>query len=82
MKRQVFDLSYFGVVFFMMMVFKTLELNTLELKEHNSTEHVIGWKSKGLFTSKLFPIDGAFLPNIKYFEYKTEIQFSNTLLIV
>ena len=56
--------------------------NTLELKERKSTEHVVGCISKGLFKSKLFPIHGAFLPNIKYFKYNIGIQFNNTLLIV
>ena len=32
-------------------------------------DYVTGWKSKYLFESKLL-LDGSFLPNIKYFEYK------------
>ena len=51
--------------------------NTLELK----TDYVIGRKSKGLPESKLLPLHGAFLPNIKYFGYKTEMQFDNTPLV-
>ena len=51
----------------------------LDLKKDNTQDYVIGWKSKGFFRSKLLPLHGAVLPNIKYFGYKIEIQFNDTL---
>ena len=39
----------------------------LELKTDKGTDYVTSWKSKGLFKSKLLPLNGPFLPNIKYF---------------
>ena len=57
------------------------KLSTLELKKDKGTKYVIGWKSKGLFQSKLFPLH-AFLPKIKYFGYKIGIQFNNSPLVV
>ena len=53
----------------------------LELKKDNDTDYVIRWKWKDLFKLKMFPLHGAFLPNIKYFEYKIGIQFNNTPLV-
>ena len=40
-------------------------LNTLELKEDKGTDYVIGWKSKGIYTSNLKPLYTAFLHSIK-----------------
>ena len=45
----------------------------LELKIGKGTDYVIGWKSTGLFQSKLLPLHGPFLPNLKYFRYKIGI---------
>ena len=42
----------------------------LELEKDKGTDYVIGWKLKGLFKSKLLPLHGAFLPNIKYLDTK------------
>ena len=38
--------------------------NMLELKEDWGTEYVIGWKSKGVHTSKLIPFSTAFLHSV------------------
>ena len=57
-------------------------LNMLELKEDKSNEYVIGWKSKGVYNSKLIALHGDILPNIKYFRKKIGIQFNNTPLVV
>ena len=54
----------------------------LELKKDKSTECVIGWKSKGVYKSKLIPLHGSFLPNIKYFRNKIGIQFHRTPLVI
>ena len=54
----------------------------LELKTNKGTEYIIGWKSKGVYNSKLIALHGAFLPNIKYFKKKIEIQFNNTPLVI
>ena len=54
----------------------------LELKIDKGTEYIIGWKSKGLFDSKLKALHGAFLPNVKCFGKKIGIQFNNTSLVI
>ena len=88
MKLQVFYSSYFhgknyfGDDGFQNMFVYQVTFNTLELIKDKSTDYVIGWKSKVLFESKLLPLHGAFLPNIKYFYYKIGMQFSNTPLVV
>ena len=55
----------------MLMVFRVFVyqplFNMLELKKDKGTEYVIGWKSKGVYNSKLTSWHGAFLPNMKYF---------------
>ena len=40
-------------------------LNVLELKKDKVTEYTIGWKSKGLYNSKLRALHGVFLPSGK-----------------
>ena len=42
---------------------------------------IIGWKSEGLFESKLLPLQCAFSPNIKCTGYKIEMQFNSTSLV-
>ena len=59
-----------------------LTFNTLKLKKDKGTDYVIGSKFKGLFKSKLLPLHGAYIPNIKYFGYKIGIQFNRTPLVV
>ena len=34
-----------------------LSINTIELKEDNAPDYVIGWKSKGVYTSNFHKID-------------------------
>ena len=46
------------------------------------TEYVTSWKYKVLFEWKLFPLHGAFMPSIKLFGFKIEIQSNNTLLVI
>ena len=53
----------------------------LELKKDKGIDYVIGWKSNGLFKSKLFPLYGAFLSKIKQFGCNIGIQFNNTHLV-
>ena len=55
--------------------------NKLELKEDNGTEYIIGWKSKGVYISKLTALHGTFLTNVKYFRNEIGIQFNSTLLV-
>ena len=64
------------------MLFYQPTLNMLELKKDKSNEYVIGWKSKGVYNSKLIALHGDILPNIKYFRKKIRIQFNNTPLVV
>ena len=55
--------------------------NTSELKEDKGTEYVLGWKSKGLYTSKLTPLYSTFLQNVKLSGFKTEIQLNKRVLV-
>ena len=57
------------------MVFKiNLCINQyFELKENKGTEYVIGWNSKGVYTSKFIPLFTAVLHTIKGFGYKIGI---------
>ena len=65
------DLSYFLVkTFLVMMVFKIC------------TDYVISWELKGEYTSKVTPFYTAFLHNIKPSEYRTGMQFNNSVLVV
>ena len=50
--------------------------------QYKGTNFVTGWKSNSLFKSKLVSLHGAFLPNVKYFGHKIEIQFNNIPLDV
>ena len=54
----------------------------LELKIDKGTEYITGWKSKGVYNSKLIALHGAFSPNVKYFGNKIEIRFSSTPLVI
>ena len=56
--------------------------NMLELKPDKGTDYVISWKSKGVYNPKLVTLNGAFLPNTKYFTRKIGMQFNNTPLVV
>ena len=56
--------------------------NTLKLKENKGAKYVIGWKWKGVYTSKLIPLYTVILCNIKDFGHKIGIQFNNSVLIV
>ena len=51
------------------------------MKIDKGSESGITWKSKFLFESKLFPLHGAFLLNVKWFGYKIGIQFNNNPLV-
>ena len=50
----------------------------LDLKIDKGTEYITGWKSKVLFEWKLLPLRGAFIPNVKRFDYNIGMQFDNT----
>ena len=54
--------------------------DVLELKTEKGTEYIIGWKAKGLYSSKLIALLVAFLSNVKYFGIKIEIQFNTPLV--
>ena len=54
----------------------------VRIKKDKVTDYSIGWKSKDLSESNHLPLDGAFLPNIKYFGCKIGMQFNNTPLVV
>ena len=49
--------NYFGNNGFYNMFTYQLSLNTIELKEGNGPDYVIGWKSKGVYTSNFHNID-------------------------
>ena len=71
----------FGVDGFQNMFVYQPILNTLELKEDKGTEYALGWKSKGLYTSKLTPLYTTFLQNVKRSGFKTEIQLNKRVLV-
>ena len=52
------------------------------MKSDKGTEYVTGWKSKGVYYSKLVAFHEAFLPNIKYLTRKIGIQSNNAPLVV
>ena len=54
----------------------------LELKRDKGTDHVLSWKSNGLFNSKLNQLYAAFVHSIKLSGYRTGIKFDNGLLAV
>ena len=72
-KLKTSDLSYFLGFWFLVLAFDGFQnmffyqatLCTLELKQDKDTEFVIGWKSRGIHTSKLIPLYTAFLYNIE-----------------
>ena len=54
----------------------------IRVKKDKSNEYVVRWKSKGEYNSKHAPLEGAFVPNMKYCSSKIGIQFNNTPLVV
>ena len=80
-KLKTFDLSYFLDIFFLsddgsqnMFVYQPT-LNTLKLKEGKGTDHILSWRSKGVYTSKFKPLYTAFLHSIKLSGYRIRIKF-------
>ena len=57
-------------------------LDTLKLKKDKSTDFILSWKSKGVYTSKLKPLYAAFLNSIKYSEYIIGIKLDKDPLAV
>ena len=51
------------------------------LKKGKGPEYVNNSKSRGLFKTEIHPLHNAFLPNIKRFGHKLEIQFNNTSFV-
>ena len=47
--------------------------SALELKNDKGTKNIINWKSKGIYSSKLMALNGAFLPSVKYLRSKIGI---------
>ena len=53
------------------------------IKHHNArTEYFISWRSKGLDTTKLLPVNNDLLTKIRYFNGKIGLQFHSTPLFV
>ena len=69
----------FGDVGFQNMFFYQTTFNMLEDK---GTEYDIGWKSEGVYASKLIILYTAFVHKIKRFGYKIGIQFQKSVLVV
>ena len=57
-------------------------LITFELKKDKSTDYVLSWKSKGVYTSKLKPLYTAFLHSRKFSGYRIGIKFNKDILAV
>ena len=53
--------------------------NTSELEKDQSTEYVVGWKSTGLFKSKLLPLYVAFILTYNIFDTKQEYNSITSL---
>ena len=85
MELQTHDLSYFlGKIFCVDNVSKNMlvyqpTLDTLELKKDKSTDYILIWISKGVYTSKLKPLNTAFLHSMKSFRHKTGNKFDKDL---
>ena len=53
------------------------------IKDNNTRpEYVISWRSKGLYITKLPPVNNDLLPKKVYFNRKIALQFDSTPLIV
>ena len=67
--KRVILIIFFVIIFFMRKVSKIFvyepTFSTLDLKENKSTEHIIAWKLKVLFKSRLESLYKFFSPNIK-----------------
>ena len=46
------------------------------------TEYVISWRSKGLYTINIIPINNDHLLNMKYVSKRIALQFDSILLVV
>ena len=72
----MFDLSFFlgenfsGNDGFQNKFFYHPTFNIFQLKEVRGADYVIGWKSKGVYNSKLTSLHTSFLNNIKLSVYK------------
>lgn len=51
-------------------------------KIDKGTVFVVGWKSEGVYTSKLTPLYTALLHRIKLSGYRIIIKFDNSVLVV
>ena len=53
------------------------------IKYHNTkTKQISSWRSKGVYITKVIPINNDSLPNIEYFYEKIELKFNYTSLVV
>ena len=82
-----YDLSYYlGKIFLMMMVYEMFvyqpTLSMLQLQKGKGTHYILNWKSKGLYTSILFPKHSPFLHSVKFFGYEIGIKFDKDPLAV
>ena len=69
---------FFGDDGFQNMFVYQLTFSTLELTDDKGNDYVIGWKSKGVYSSKLTPLYTAFLHNMKRSGYRIRIQLNNS----
>ena len=49
---------------------------------NTNTESILGWKSKGVYNTRLIPIKNDSLPNIEYLKKKIALQFNDNSLVV
>ena len=71
---------FFGDDGFQNMFVYQLTFSTLELTDDKGNDYVIGWKSKGVYSSKLTPLYTAFLHNMKRSGYRIRIQLNNSVV--
>ena len=65
---------------FKMFIFQST-FSTIDFKQENNEYKASALKSKGLYTSKLFPLHNL-SPIIKHFDRKTGLQFNNLDVVV
>ena len=54
----------------------------LELKKDKGADYILSWKSKGVYASKLKPLNTAFLHDIKLSGYRMRTKFDKDPLAV
>ena len=57
-------------------------LSTLQIKYKKTSENVVSWKSKGVYTMNVRLLHGAFLPQLRYDAGNICVNLANSPLVV